>query len=115
MAFIVILIIIVSIVLLAAKWLIYAKAGKPGWYAIIPVFNTLVLLEIINKPWWWIFLFLIPGLNIIFLFWSLNILSKCFGKNEAFTLGLFFLPVIFIPVLGFGNAIYDSPIIKEEE
>ena len=115
MPFIVILIIVLIIILAAAEWSIFSKAGKPGWFALIPVFNTLVLLEIINKPWWWIFLFLIPALNIIFIIWSLNILSKCFGKNEAFTAGLFLLPIVFIPLLGFGNATYENPVLQEDD
>jgi len=90
-------------------WKIYAKAGKPGWACLIPVYNLLVLLEIVGKPWWWLFLFLIPVVNIVFGIWVTNLLSKSFGKNEGFTIGLLLLPFIFYPVLGLGDAKYAGP------
>ena len=101
----------ITILLIISEWLIFVKAAKPGWAAVIPVFNVLILLEIINKPWWWIIFMMIPGLNIIYIVWSLNLLSKCFGKNESFTIGLLLLPFIFIPILGFGNSVYENPVI----
>jgi len=110
MTFYLFLLLFVSVIYMASGWLIFSKAQRPGWMAIIPVFNTLVLLEIVNKPWWWIFLFLIPGINIIFIFWTIYLLSKYFGKNVSFAAGLFFLPFIFVPVLGFGNAQYLNPL-----
>ena len=46
----------VIVFLIAAQWKIFEKAGKPGWAAIIPIYSTIVLLEIIRKPVWWIFM-----------------------------------------------------------
>jgi hypothetical protein len=99
----------VIVLLYASEWAIYQKAGKRGWYILIPVYNILVLLQIVGKPWWWILLFLIPFVNIIFMIWMLNMLSKSFGKNEGFTIGLLFLSFIFLPILAFGKAKYVGP------
>lgn len=101
------------IIMLAANWKIYEKAGKKGWASLIPVYNTIVLLEIVGKPIWWIFLFLIPFVNIIFAIWVTNLLSKSFGKDEAFTVGLILLSFIFYPLLGFGSAKYVGPAGQE--
>ncbi len=101
--------IIVSVIMIIANWKIYEKAGKPGWAAIIPIYNLIVLLEIVGKPVWWILLFLIPCVNIIFLVWTTNLLSKSFGQSEGFTVGLLLLGVIFYPILGFGNYQYLGP------
>jgi len=90
-------------------WKVFEKAGKPGWAAIIPIYNAIVILEIVGKPIWWIILFLIPCVNIIFLVWTMNLLSKSFGQSEGFTIGLILLPFIFYPVLGFGNYQYIGP------
>lgn len=90
-------------------WRIFEKAGKPGWAAIIPIYNTIILLEIVGKPWWWILLFLIPGVNIVFAIWMVNLLSLSFGKGIGFTLGLIFLNAIFYPILAFGMAEYQGP------
>jgi len=102
-------IIIVSVIMIIANWKIYEKAGKPGWAAIIPIYNIIVLLEIVGKPVWWILLFLIPCVNIIVVVWTTNLLSKSFGQSEGFTVGLLLLGVIFYPILGFGNYQYLGP------
>ena len=98
---------------IAAEWRIFSKAGQPGWAAIIPIYNTLVLLKVVGRPWWWIFLFIIPFVNIIIAIIVLNDLSKSFGHGIGFTLGLLFLSFIFIPVLGFGGSQYVGPAAKQ--
>ena len=102
---------IISLVIVA-QWKIYEKANKPGWACLIPFYNTIVMLEIIGKPWWWIFLFFIPIANIVFAVWMANLLSLSFGKDEAFTVGLVLLPIVFYPILGFGSAKYNGPTGK---
>jgi hypothetical protein len=106
-------IIIVSVIVIIGKWKIYEKAGKPGWAAIVPIYSTIVLLEIVGKPIWWILLFLIPCVNIVFLVWTINLLSKSFGQSEGFTVGLILLGIVFYPILGFGNYQYLGPSAKE--
>ena len=96
----------VIVFLVAAQWKIYVKAGKPGWACIIPIYSGIVMLEIIKKPIWWLFMFFIPLVNIYFAIVSVNELSKAFGKGTGFTVGLIFLPFIFYPILGFGDAKY---------
>jgi hypothetical protein len=105
--------IIVSVITIIGQWKVYSKAGQPGWAAIIPIYNTIVLLQIVGKPIWWIFLFLIPCVNIIFAIWTVNLLSKSFGQSEGFTVGLILLPFIFYPILGFGSYTYLGPAAAE--
>lgn len=90
-------------------WRIFEKAGKPGWASLIPIYNTIVLIEIVGKPLWWIVLMLIPGVNIIFAIWVTNLLSLSFGKGVGFTIGLLLLSPIFYPILAFSNAEYKGP------
>lgn len=100
---------VIAILVIVSMWKIFTKAGKPGWASIIPIYNVIVFLEIIGKPWWWLLLYLIPGVNIIFGIWALNLLSKSFGKEVGFTIGLIFLNVIFLMILGLGSATYKGP------
>lgn len=95
--------------LIASMWTIFTKAGKPGWASLIPIYNIIVLLEIVGKPWWWIFLMALPVVSVIFSIWALNLLSKSFGKSEGFTVGLLLLGIIFFPMLAFGDAEYQGP------
>ncbi len=99
----------VLVIIIAAQWKIYEKAGKPGWACLVPIYNIIVLLEIVGKPVWWIILLLIPIVNIIVLFIVVHQLSLSFGKGTGFTLGLIFLGIIFYPILGFGDAEYIGP------
>lgn len=103
------------LLMIIAGWKVFEKADKPGWAIIIPIYNIIVLLQIVGKPLWWIVLFLIPVVNIIFSIWTANLLSKSFGKSEGFTLGLIFLPFIFYPILGFGSAQYKGPSAAEAQ
>jgi len=106
-------IIIIAVLTVVGKWRIYEKAGKPGWAAIIPIYTWIVMLEIVGKPIWWIFLFFIPCVNIIFMIWTINLLSKSFGQTEGFTVGLILLGFIFYPILGFGSYQYLGPSAAE--
>lgn len=90
-------------------WKVYEKAGRPGWAAIIPIYNVIVLLEIVGKPLWWLFLMFIPGVNIVVAVLIYIELSKSFGKDAAFAVGLLLLSLIFYPILGFGSARYLGP------
>ncbi|MBN2521895.1 MAG: signal peptidase I [Bacteroidales bacterium] len=104
---------LIAILLIISFWKIFTKAGKPGWASIIPIYNVIVFLEVIGKPWWWLLLYLIPVVNIIFGIWALNLLSKSFGKEVGFTIGLVFLSIIFLPILGLGSAAYKGPAGKK--
>ena len=94
---------------LVATWRIFTKAGKPGWAVIIPIYSTIVMLGIVGRPWWWLLLLLIPFVNIVIGIIILNDLSKSFGHGLGYTLGLLFLSLIFIPILGYGGSRYVGP------
>jgi len=98
----------IIVLVIAGSWKVFEKAGKPGWAAIVPIYNIIVLFEITGKPVWWIILLFIPLVNIVILFLTYNALAKSFGKDIGFALGLIFLGVIFIPMLGFGDAEYQG-------
>jgi len=65
--------------------------------------------KIAGKPGYWTILCLIPFLNLIFMIWLYNMISKSFGKDEGFTAGLVILGFIFWPILGFGGSTYLGP------
>jgi hypothetical protein len=101
--------IILGILLIIAQWMVYERAGKPGWACIIPFYNFIVLLEIVGKPWWWLLLMLIPVVNIVLVIIVYHNLSLSFGKTAGFTVGLVLLSFIFFPILAFGEAKYLGP------
>jgi hypothetical protein len=99
---------VVMVSIFAGFWKTFEKAGKPGWGAIIPIYNIILLLEIAGKPIWWIILLFIPLVNLIVgILVSIEVAKK-FGKGTGFGLGLAFLGMIFYPILGFGDAQYEA-------
>ena len=97
----------IIIFLVIAMWKLFSKAGQPGWASIIPIYNTYVLLKIAGKPGWWLLLFFIPLVNLVIGIMALHGVSTRFGKGAGFTVGLLFLPIIFLPILAFGSATYS--------
>ena len=100
---------ILMVVLIAADWRMYTKAGKPGWAAIIPIYNLWVLYKIICNRGTAMFRLLIPLYNIYWMFKSMIALAHAFGKSTGFGIGLVFLSPIFRCILGFGPATYQGP------
>lgn len=98
-----------AVVSIAGTWKAFEKAGQPGWACIIPIYNIYIMLKIGGKPGWWLLLFLVPFVNVVIGIWLTNMISKSFGKDEGFTVGLLFLGFIFWLILGFGDAEYQGP------
>jgi hypothetical protein len=104
----VIFMVALAVLMIASMWKIFAKAGKPGWAAIVPIYNIIVMLEIAGKPAWWIVLFLIPIVSLIASIMVAIGLANNFGKGAGFGLGLVVLSPIFYPILAFGSAQYGG-------
>jgi hypothetical protein len=96
------------ILMVAAMWKVFSKAGQPGWAAIIPIFNTYVMCKVAGRPGWWLILLLIPFVNLIIWIILCVDIARNFGKGAGFGIGLLLLPFIFFPILGFGSAEYQG-------
>lgn len=114
---IVILILIATLVALALSaltivslWKVFKKAGMPGWASIVPFYNTVKELEMVQKPYWWSIMIVIPFVNFFFAIILTRRLAAVFGKGAWFTVGLLFLPFIFFPILAFGDSVYTRPV-----
>ena len=107
---------IISLVLcvfvLVCMWIIFRKAGKPGWAAIVPFYNLYVLFDITWGSGMRFLLMLIPFYNIILGIQTQIRLAKAFGKGGGFAAGLIFLPYVFMPLLAFGKGTYQGVPIK---
>lgn len=99
----------VMIAVLAGFWKVFVKAGKPGWACLVPIYNIIVMLQIVGRPLWWLVLLLIPFVNFVVLIIISIDMAKSFGKGTGYGIGLAFLGAIFYPMLGFGDAKYQGP------
>ena len=95
-------------------WKVFTKAGQPGWAALVPVYNLIVLLQIVGRPIWWFILFLIPLVGLVVAIIVAIDVAKSFGKGVGFGIGIAFLGFIFYPILGFGDAQYVGPSVTLE-
>ena len=92
-----ILFLIIQVIHGIGTWKLYIKAGRKAWEAFVPVYNAVILMKIINRPWWWVFLLFLPIINLIMfpVVWVET--ARSFGKNTYMDT---FLAVI---TLGFYN------------
>jgi hypothetical protein len=109
-----VVLLIIQVFLYICLWKIHEKAGKPGWTALVPIYNLFIMMEIINKPKIWLLYMLIPFAGIYWVILSVVEFAKVFGKDTGFAVGLIFLPIIFYPILAFGDAQYQGIIGKEK-
>jgi hypothetical protein len=107
--FVWVILLAIIVVAIAGVWKVFEKAGKPGWACLIPIYNGIVILQIVERPVWWILLYLIPIVNLIVCILVMVELAKSFSKGAGFGVGLAFLGFIFFPVLGFGEAQFVGP------
>ncbi|KAA5825113.1 signal peptidase I [Algibacter amylolyticus] len=92
-----IFILIIQIIHGLGTWKLYIKAGRQAWEAFVPVYNGIVLMKIINRPWWWIILLFLPIVNLIMLpvIWVET--ARSFGKNTIVD------TILAVVTLGFYN------------
>lgn len=99
---------VMSVIMIISLWKIYEKAEKPGWGSLIPFYTNYLLAEITYGNGWLFLLLCIPFVNFVFLIMMAFKLAKVFGKGTGFGFGLWLLPVIFYPILAFGDAEYQG-------
>ncbi|GAM09037.1 major cell-surface adhesin PAc precursor [Geobacter sp. OR-1] len=97
-----------AIIMIAGNWKIFEKAGVAGWKCLIPIYNVYLLIVIAGKPGWWLLLMLVPIVSVAIYLLTMLALASKFGKGPLFGVGLFFLPMIFFPLLGFDNSEYSG-------
>ena len=74
---------LIQVIHFLGTWKLYKKAGRKPWEAIVPVYNAVILMKIIRRPWWWVILLFLPIINLIMIpvVWVETIRS--FGRNST--------------------------------
>lgn len=96
----------ILIIMIAAMWKIFTKAGKHGWAIFVPFYGNYCEFEIAFGNGWLFLLMFVPVVNFVVPFITFFKLAKAFGKGAGFAIGMIFLPFVFLPMLGFGNCKY---------
>ena len=103
----------------------FIKAKKPSWAAFIPIYREWIICEMVGVNTYWVILvligvFLISQIPVVGRILSIIILvyykiltsmgiSKSFGKDKSFTVGIAFIPTLYFMILGYGPAEYRGP------
>lgn len=104
------------VVMIASLWKVFTKAGKPGWAAIVPIYNVIVMVQVAQKPGWWAAILLLAGIipiagPLVALVFQVLLgiaIAEKFGKSQGFGVGLGLLGFIFYPILAFSDAKYEG-------
>lgn len=101
--------VIIAIFSLITTWIIFKKAGQPGWAAIIPIYNLIIMLKVVKLDWWHIFILLfVPFATVVYAIIIRLKLAKLFGKSTAFGVLSIFFPIITDAIIAFGEAKYEG-------
>ncbi|TGE28720.1 DUF5684 domain-containing protein [Hymenobacter metallicola] len=100
------------VLIVAGMWKMFEKAGKPGWASLIPIYNLIVMHEIIGRETWKIILYLVPFVNIYFYITLFVSMCKSYGKTGLGNyLAMIFFSFVYIPYLGFSSDVrYVGPV-----
>ena len=123
----------VIVLMIAAEWRLFTKADEAGWKCLIPIYGQFVWFRIIwstsalclmivlyliamllttmmsNALWLSVIAMIIGIIMIVMAIMSSYYTAKSYGKGGGFAVGLILLPVIFYPILAFGDSEYIGP------
>jgi hypothetical protein len=97
------------LLVIVSMWRVYERAGEPGWAVLIPFYNMYVLTKVGGVSGWWVVAMFIPLINIIALFVVSIAVARRFDRGAGFGVGLALLPMIFYPILAWGE---EGPVAR---
>ena len=113
-----------SIFSVIGRWKMFKKAGKEGWPAFIPIYNTVVLCEVTGVNPWWILIIIIAriissallGIGLLLgalvtIYFKIILYvstARSYGKDDSWAVGLYFLKPFFFFALGVGGSTYQG-------
>lgn len=92
---------IVSLLLITyalfVNWVVFTRAGVPGWKSLIPFYNSMQLYQMVGFSKWLVLLAFIPyiGFASVIVTCIVNYkVCKCFGLSKALCVIGIFIPLI---------------------
>ncbi len=103
---------VAAVISIVSMWKLFTKAGKPGWAAIIPIYNNIVMLEIAGRPAWWVVLMMfVPFFGLWVAIVSQIDFVRSYQRSGLWVLGIAVAPFIALPMLAFSEKTkYAGPI-----
>ncbi|MDD5489111.1 MAG: DUF5684 domain-containing protein [Candidatus Moranbacteria bacterium] len=112
--FILLFVLIIYVLMAISLMKIANRTNTPNaWFAWIPILNLILMLQIANRPMWWLVFFLVPIINIVGIVLTFVIwvdIAKRLGKSAVFGILAALIPIIFMPYLAFSGS--DTPTVQ---
>lgn len=109
--FVMLFIVVIYVVMAISLMKIANRTGTPNaWFAWIPILNLILMIQIAQRPMWWLIFWLVPIINIAGIVLSFVIwvdIAKRLGKSAIFGILAALIPIIFMPYLAFSKS--DAP------
>ena len=104
------------LLLIFSGWMIFVKAGYPGWKVLVPFLNLYLMFLIINEPPWWGLFFVVVAFfgdigQLVITIFSIGMhysLARIFGKSKLFSVLTSLFPYVFIPIIALGGSVYQG-------
>lgn len=105
---------VVAVLMTVSLWRLFTKAGKPGWAAIVPVYNEIVALQIAGRPVWWVLIIMfVPLFGLWVGIVAAIDFMRSYGKSLGFTIFGILVPFIALPMMAFGKSTqYVRPVAE---
>lgn len=97
------------VLIIVGTWKVFVKADKPGWASLIPFYSQYCLFDIACGNGWFFLLMFVPCVNFFALIYVYIKLAQSFGKGTGYGIAMFFFSFVFLPMLGFSDAVYEGP------
>ena len=121
--------------MLGGKAMMLKKAGEDWWKGFIPVYGDYMISKIAGCGFGYVLGMLFTAgayggifsgeisvsvvilslLGLLLQYLVCRTLAEAFHKGTGFAVGLMLAPMVFYPILGFGNAVYDPSVRAAEE
>lgn len=89
----------------AVAWLLYVKAGQPGWAVLVPIYNMIVYIQICERPIWWIVLLFLPVANFVIPIILMLDFNRKFGQPTWHIILALFFGFVYYPYLAFSSSV----------
>jgi hypothetical protein len=107
---------VVGVLHIIGFWKTLEKGGESGAWTLltlVPCLGPVAFLpmtKLVGRPAWWVVLLYIPLVNLVVLAILSIDIAKAYGKGTGYGIGLWLLPFVFYPMLGFGSAQYRGRV-----
>lgn len=94
-----IFVIVFYVLTVIATWKIFAKAGEPGWKALIPVYNFYIMYKIVDmQNWFWITLVAAVVTSIVLTVTGAPSSTATVAQAQAYNWGANPVAIIFVVI-----------------